>query len=132
MIPRIGHLNQYTSALNHEKEIDIAVIQYPKISNFTDVDPFFHEPDCHVRFITRADQLKQPDIVILPGSKNTLGDLKFLKDSGIAKRLLELHEKNQSHIIGICGGYQMLGSDIHDQMPLNHHVNGWMDFIFFQ
>ena len=119
-------LNQYTSTLNHEKEIDIAVIQYPKISNFTDVDPFFHEPDCHVRFITRADQLKQPDIVILPGSKNTLGDLKFLKDSGIAKRLLELHEKNQSHIIGICGGYQMLGSDIHDPDAIES-PRQWMD-----
>ena len=51
-------LNQYTSALNHEKEIDIAVIQYPKISNFTDIDPFFHEPDCHVRFIMRAGSVK--------------------------------------------------------------------------
>jgi adenosylcobyric acid synthase len=119
-------LNQYTSALNHEKEIDIAVIQYPKISNFTDIDPFFHEPDCHVRFITRVDQLKQPDIVILPGSKNTLEDLKFLKDSGIAKRLLELHEKNQSHIIGICGGYQMLGSDIHDPDAIES-PHQWMD-----
>ena len=102
------------------------MIQYPKISNFTDVDPFFHEPDCHVRFITRADQLKQPDIVILPGSKNTLEDLKFLKDSGIAKRLLELHEKNQSHIIGICGGYQMLGSDIHDPDAIES-LRQWMD-----
>ena len=119
-------LNQYTSALNHEKEIDIAVIQYPKISNFTDVDPFFHEPDCHVRFITRADQLKQPDIVILPGSKNTLEDLKFLKDSGIAKRLLELHEDKQSHIIGICGGYQMLGTDIYDPDAIESPQQ-WMD-----
>ena len=136
VIPYIPHLNidaedsvilnQYTSALNHEKEIDIAVIQYPKISNFTDVDPFFHEPDCHVRFITRADQLKQPDIVILPGSKNTLEDLKFLKDSGIAKRLLELHERNQSHLIGICGGYQMLGSDIHDPDAIES-PRQWMD-----
>ncbi|MEH7479736.1 cobyric acid synthase, partial [Neobacillus drentensis] len=64
-------LNQYTSTQNTEKELDIAVIQYPKISNFTDVDPFFAEPDCHVRFITRADQLHDPDLVILPGSKNT-------------------------------------------------------------
>ncbi len=107
-------LNQYTSALNDEKEIDIAVIQYPKISNFTDVDPFFHEPDCHVRFITREDQLKEPDLVILPGSKNTLEDLQFLKNSGIAQRLLDLYEKKQCHIFGICGGFQMLGSEIQD------------------
>ncbi|MBZ5749993.1 cobyric acid synthase [Metabacillus rhizolycopersici] len=124
VIPYIPHLNidaedsvilnKYTSALNDEKELDIAVIQYPKISNFTDVDPFFHEPDCHVRFITRAKQLKQPDIVILPGSKNTLEDLMYLKDSGIAQKLTELQGKGLSHIFGICGGYQMLGSEIHD------------------
>ncbi|QGQ45046.1 cobyric acid synthase [Metabacillus sediminilitoris] len=124
VIPYLPHLNidaedsvilsQYTSALNHEKEIDIAVIQYPKISNFTDVDPFFQEQDCHVRFITREEQLKQPDLVILPGSKNTLEDLQFLRESGIAQRLLDLYQKKRCYIFGICGGYQMLGSEIHD------------------
>ncbi|PLR80389.1 cobyric acid synthase CobQ [Bacillus canaveralius] len=107
-------LNQYTAAQNTEKELDIAVIQYPKISNFTDVDPFFVEPDCDVRFIKRKEQLQEPDLVILPGSKNTIDDFLFLKESGIAEKILELHRKKKSVIIGICGGYQMLGEDIKD------------------
>ncbi|MGP7817182.1 cobyric acid synthase [Niallia sp. 01092] len=117
-------LNQYTAVKNSEKELDIAVIQYPKISNFTDVDPFFVEPDCHVRFITRADQLQEPDLVILPGSKNTIEDLMFVKESGIGEKLQKLHDNNQSLIFGICGGYQMLGCDISDpfsiESPLEH------------
>ncbi|MCM3728480.1 cobyric acid synthase [Neobacillus cucumis] len=111
-------LNQYTSTQNIEKELDIAVIQYPKISNFTDVDPFFAEPDCHVRFITRADQLHDPDLVILPGSKNTIEDLLFLKKSGIAQKIAELQKKKHTVLFGICGGYQMLGDKIEDPLAI--------------
>lgn len=111
-------LNQYTAVQDTDKELDIAVIQYPKISNFTDVDPFFAEPDCHVRFITRADQLREPDLVILPGSKNTIEDLLFLMQSGIAQKLAELQRKKKSLIIGICGGYQMLGEEIKDPFAI--------------
>ncbi|XJZ28670.1 cobyric acid synthase [Bacillota bacterium Lsc_1132] len=111
-------LNQYSSIPNTEKELDIAVIQYPKISNFTDVDPFFAEPDCHVRFITRAEQLHNPDLVILPGSKNTIEDFLFLRKSGIAQKLLELQQKKKSVIFGICGGYQMLGEEIQDPFAI--------------
>jgi len=115
-------LNQYTSVQNTEKELDITVVQYPKISNFTDVDPFFAETDCHVRFITRADQLHNPDLVILPGSKNTIEDLLFLRKSGIAQKIVELQKKNQSVLFGICGGYQMLCEKIEDPFAIesNH------------
>lgn len=128
VIPYIQHLNidaedsvslnQYTAAQNTEKELDIVVIQYPKISNFTDVDPFFAEPDCHVRFITSAEQLQEPDLVILPGSKNTIEDLIFLSESGIAQKIVELHLKKKSVLFGICGGYQMLGKDIQDPLAI--------------
>ena len=111
-------LNQYTSTQNTEKELDIAVIQYPKISNFTDVDPFFAEPDCHVRFITRADQLRDPDLVILPGSKNTIEDLLFLRKSGLAQKIAELQRKKHTVLFGICGGYQMLGDKIEDPLAI--------------
>ncbi|MED4226532.1 cobyric acid synthase [Neobacillus cucumis] len=111
-------LNQYTSTQNTEKELDIAVIQYPKISNFTDVDPFFAEPDCHVRFITRADQLHHPDLVILPGSKNTIEDLLFLRKSGIAQKIAEFQKKKHTVLFGICGGYQMLGNKIEDPLAI--------------
>lgn len=107
-------LNQYTSMQNNEKDIDIAVIQYPKISNFTDVDPFFVEADCHVRFITNGDQLKEPDLIILPGSKNTIEDYQFLQESGLARKIIDLHTKKKTKIFGICGGYQMMGRSIAD------------------
>ncbi|NRD79189.1 cobyric acid synthase [Bacillus sp. BRMEA1] len=124
VIPHLDHLNidaedsvilnQYTSSPNMERELDIAVIQYPRISNFTDVDPFFSEPDCHVRFITKPEQLQQPDLVILPGSKNTMDDFLFLKNSGLAQRIIELKQNHKAMIFGICGGYQMLGEEIQD------------------
>ncbi|WP_379969829.1 cobyric acid synthase [Ectobacillus sp. sgz5001026] len=109
-------LNQYTSDKHVEKEIDIVVIQYPRISNFTDAEPFFAEPDCDVRYVTRADQVHEPDLILLPGSKNTIEDLMFLQESGIAEKLLDLHKKKKSCIFGICGGYQMLGEKIFDPL----------------
>lgn len=111
-------LNQYTHKQDVTKEIDIAVIQYPKISNFTDIDPFFVEPDCHVRFITSADQLYDPDLIILPGSKNTIDDLRFLKDTGLMDKILTLHQQGRTQIFGICGGYQMLGQSVTDPFQI--------------
>ncbi|WP_199426551.1 cobyric acid synthase [Thermaerobacillus caldiproteolyticus] len=107
-------LDQVSTTVNPDKEIDIAVIRYPKISNFTDVDPFFIEPDCHIRFVTTADQLGQPDLLILPGSKNTIEDLLYVKESGLAKKIFHLYETSNVTIVGICGGYQMLGHRISD------------------
>lgn len=124
VVPYLHHLNidaedsvilhQYTALRNTDKELDIAVIQYPKISNFTDIDPFFVESDCDVRFVTRADQLGEPDLIILPGSKNTIEDFLFMQESGIADKVVSLYNRRKSLIFGICGGYQMLGQHIHD------------------
>lgn len=124
-------LNSYTALSDEEKELDIAVIQYPKISNFTDVDPFTIEPDCHVRFITKADQLKNPDIVILPGSKNTIEDLQFLKNSGIAHKLAQLKQNGRTHFFGICGGYQMLGLQVNDPFAIEspHYSTEGLGFL---
>ena len=107
-------LQQYSARAGAAKELDIAVIRYPRISNFTDVDPFFVEPDCRVRFVSRADELGEPDLVILPGSKNTIEDLLHLRESGIERQILLLHQQKKTWLIGICGGYQMLGETIAD------------------
>ncbi len=107
-------LEQMSTAVNPDKDIDIAVIRYPKISNFTDVDPFLTEPDCHVRFVATAAQLGQPDLLILPGSKNTIEDLLYMKKNGIAEQIAQLNKHHRVTIIGICGGYQMLGARIRD------------------
>ncbi|MGC5326180.1 cobyric acid synthase [Brevibacillus sp. SYSU BS000544] len=107
-------LHKYEGHATSKKEIDIAVIQYPRISNFTDVDPFMVEPDCRVRYITRLDELGEPDVIILPGSKNTLEDMLFLQQQGLESRIMELHQSGHTFVIGLCGGYQMLGRAILD------------------
>ncbi|MED4970670.1 cobyric acid synthase [Parageobacillus toebii] len=107
-------LEQMSTAVNPDKDIDIAVIRYPKIANFTDVDPFLTEPDCHVRFVATAAQLGQPDLLILPGSKNTIEDLLYMKKNGIAEQIAQLNKHHRVTIVGICGGYQMLGARIRD------------------
>ncbi|SOC11436.1 adenosylcobyric acid synthase (glutamine-hydrolysing) [Ureibacillus xyleni] len=107
-------LNKYSSAQNTTKEIDIAVMRIPFISNFTDIDPLFEEADCHVRFVRTVEELGEPDLVILPGSKNTIEDMLFLHNTGLANRILDLVYKKDKMIFGICGGYQMLGNLITD------------------
>lgn len=96
-----------------EAQIEIAVIRLPHISNFTDLAPFDQEPKTEVRYIQPGDQLKEPDLIIIPGTKNTLDDLICLKESGLADQLLAAANK-EIPIIGICGGYQMLGQKIYD------------------
>ncbi|WP_017434168.1 cobyric acid synthase [Saccharococcus caldoxylosilyticus] len=107
-------LEQMSTTVNPDKDIDIAVIRYPKISNFTDADPFLAEPDCHVRFVTTASQLGKPDLLILPGSKNTIEDLLYMKKNGMAEQIAQLYKHHHVTIVGICGGYQMLGACIRD------------------
>lgn len=108
------NLSNYSRKQDSSKLIDIAVIRYPYISNYTDVNPFKLEPDCHVRLVEHVKDLHQPDLIILPGSKNTAEDLFFLKKSGLAKEIHELAYKNQTMIFGICGGYQMMGEKVSD------------------
>jgi adenosylcobyric acid synthase len=107
-------LNSYKPRIEDKTSIDIAVIRYPRISNFTDIDPFFPEEDCHVRFVTNAADLGEPDLIILPGSKNTIEDLLFLREQGMEKEILRLWQERGTFVFGICGGYQMLGQWIHD------------------
>ncbi|WP_173917246.1 cobyric acid synthase [Halobacillus sp. Marseille-Q1614] len=106
-------LNQYTRNQNNDKSIDIAVIEYPKISNFTDIDPFLIEPDCHIRFVRDGEDLRQPDVIILPGSKNTIEDLIFLKERGLDQAIAAAQKQGAS-VFGICGGYQMSGMRVKD------------------
>ncbi|PMC35962.1 cobyric acid synthase CobQ [Bacillus sp. UMB0899] len=107
-------LTNYSSKPDDSKDIDIAVIRHPFISNFTDIDPFFEEHDCHVRFVNHAAELGNPDLLILPGSKNTIEDMLYLHSSGLANKILDLAQR-ETMIIGICGGYQMLGNTIEDE-----------------
>ena len=98
--------------------LDIVVIDLPHISNFTDIDALRIEPDVAVRIVRKPELLGKPDAVILPGSKNVIGDLQALKDRGLAEPLLKLAQEGQTRIIGLCGGFQMLGTSIADPTGL--------------
>jgi len=98
--------------------IDIAVVDLPHISNFTDIDALRIEKDVRVRVVRTADELGEPDAVILPGSKSVLSDMRHVRRRGFAEKLSDLSASDQTHIVGICGGFQMLGRTIADPLQV--------------
>ena len=111
---RLEDEDSLTERFDHRREglIDIAVIRYPRISNFTDFNVFEQNPNVTVRYVASEEELHHPDLIILPGSKNTMGDLKWMRQNGmeaaVKKRVGEIP------VFGICGGYQMLGEMVED------------------
>ena len=93
--------------------VQIGVIRLPHISNFTDFNPFEQLRCVTVRYVRSLSELDNPDIIILPGSKNTIQDLRWLKKTGLAAVIKEKAAKG-TILIGICGGFQMLGDRIED------------------
>ncbi|MGI2327768.1 cobyric acid synthase [Planococcus sp. YIM B11945] len=92
--------------------IDIAVLKHPFISNFTDIEPLLGESDVGVRWVEFAREIGNPDILILPGTKSTIADLRYWKQQGIEKVLWSLEKNTQ--IVALCGGFQMIGSTLSD------------------
>lgn len=99
--------------------VEIGIIKLPRISNFTDFNPFEYMEEVSVRYITAAGEFGNPDMVILPGTKNTMEDLLWLRQSGIEAKILQ-HAQKEGPIIGICGGYQMLGQSIYDPQEIEY------------
>jgi adenosylcobyric acid synthase len=94
-------------------QVEIAVIRLPRISNFTDFEPL--EGYARVRYVELGEELGEPDAVIIPGTKNTVSDLNEMKEKGMDRQILALRDTLQDRpILGICGGYQMLGREIVD------------------
>jgi adenosylcobyric acid synthase len=112
----------YYAEPDAEGVLDIAVIWTPRISNFTDLSPLAYDPSISVRYINHPSQLGSPDLIILPGSKNTIDDLIYLKQQGMEKAILSSHKKG-SLVMGICGGFQMLGNIIRDPQNLEGKNN---------
>ncbi len=104
--------------------IDIAVIRLPHISNFTDFDALENEPDVSLRYVNDKEELGSPDVTIIPGTKNTIEDLNYLKRSGLTQKIISNFESQPKGLsclnilIGICGGYQILGEWIYDLMAV--------------
>ena len=97
--------------------VDIAVIRFPRISNFTDFNVFELIPNVSLRYVKTPGELGDPDMILLPGSKNTIEDLLWLRQSGLENMILKEAYRG-TIIFGICGGYQMLGEVLSDP----HHV----------
>ncbi len=97
--------------------VDIAVIHLPHISNFTDFSPLVREPDADVRYVRRTEELGDPDLIILPGTKSTIADLGWLRAQGLADAIVR-HARAGRQVVGVCGGYQMLGRELRDPQRL--------------
>lgn len=101
------------------KPLDIAVIRLPRISNFTDFDALARMAPVGLRYVEAADRLKAPDLIILPGTKSTMEDLLWLRQTGLEAAIKKLASAG-TLVLGICGGYQMLGETLSDPEGVEH------------
>ncbi len=99
--------------------VDVAVIHLPHISNFTDFSVFERMEGVSLRYVQKAGMLGDPDLILLPGTKNTMDDLQWMRESGMEALILRQAEK-KTPVIGICGGFQMLGKDLEDPYGVEH------------
>lgn len=111
--------NQQSNNLsnNNGDNLIVTVVKLPRISNFTDFDPLNREPGITLQYAKEAMELKDADLIILPGTKGTINDMKFLAESGMSE-VIKKKAKTGTMIIGICGGYQMLGIEIRDALQV--------------
>lgn len=96
-------------------DLKVGVIKLPYMSNFTDFNSLALSPNIELSFVSLQEDLDKYHLIVIPGSKSTIADLKALKDSGMDKKIIEQREKGK-FIFGICGGYQILGREIYDFM----------------
>ena len=101
--------------------IDIAVIRVPRISNFTDFNPLESIPGVSLRYVQHVSELKNPDMILLPGTKNTMDDLLWMRQNGLEAAVLKAAAAGKV-IFGVCGGFQMLGDTLSD--PLHVEAGG--------
>ena len=112
-IPEEDSLGIASDTTGGETDLDIAVMRLPHISNFDDFDPLRNEPGVRVRYVGRAEEFGDPDLVIIPGSKTTVADLDWLRMQGLAELILAARQLG-TPVLGICAGYQMLGRALLD------------------
>jgi adenosylcobyric acid synthase len=102
----------------------VAVILLPHMSNFTDFDNLERIPEVYLYYSNSPNEIRKADILIIPGSKNTISDLQYIKEKGIEQSILD-HHKNRKQVYGVCGGFQMMGQKISDP----NHVEGTISEI---
>ena len=106
-------LSSRLNAKRTDALVDVAVIRLPRISNFTDFNPLETLEGIGVRYVADRSEFGQPDFVILPGTTSTMGDLKWLRESGLETLILK-HVAAGKGVLGICGGFQMMGQSLKD------------------
>ena len=115
----LGSRSKVVRIISGQKRIHIGILKLPRISNFTDFDPLLSEPDVSLSYVEMPEQLENLDVLILPGSKSTIADMYFLMERGIYDGIKSF----KGHIIGICGGYQMLGQRVLDPSGIESSIN---------
>ncbi len=122
----------YPALNTQDRILDVAVIWLPRISNFTDVSPLAADPNVSLRYVSHRQFLGNPDLIILPGSKNSVDDLQHLKTHGLSQEIRRCSEEG-SIVLGICAGFQFLGKIIRDPLSLESRQKqveglGYFDF----
>lgn len=107
-----------------EGKLHVGAILYPRASNTEDLTPLLAESDCQITWITDPKLLKEQDLIILPGSKSTLGDLAYLAATGMTEAIRDAHAQG-AWVLGICGGYQMLGKKLRDEAGTEGGPSAW-------
>ena len=102
--------------------LDVAVIRLLHMSNFTDFNVLERMQGVTVRYVTNPNELKDPNLIIIPGTKNTIDDLRYIKENKLFDKIKELKESG-TPIFGICGGYQMLGSFVLDKLGVEGNIS---------
>jgi adenosylcobyric acid synthase len=113
----LDHLKLQKWSPSSQDKIKMGVIYLPHISNFTDFDPLKKEPDVELFYVRAKGEIKRADVVILPGSKNTIEDLMYIRNLGLDQEICQFYH-NGGQVIGICGGVQMLGRTIQDPLQV--------------
>jgi len=113
------------TAASGDEILDVAVVRFPHISNFTDLDALGLEPGVRVRLVEHPRALGDPDLVVLPGTKTTVEDLDWMRRTGIAETITSVARRDNGPIVlGICGGYQMLGISVSDPQGVETKATG--------
>lgn len=112
------------ASIAEKGRINVAVVLLRRMSNFTDFNALEQDERFHVYYTDRVAEIEKADIVVLPGTKNTIADLQLIWENGVAQAVIETYKKGRK-VIGICGGYQMLGKRVEDPQ----HVEGTTDFV---
>ncbi|MHB8467714.1 MAG: cobyric acid synthase, partial [Acidimicrobiales bacterium] len=126
--PRPTSLGAATATADtHGDGLDVAVIRFPRISNFTDLDAVAIEPGVAVRYVTGPAGLGDPDLIVMPGTKATVADLDWFRGTGLDEAV---RRRQDTPVLGICGGYQMMGRVIDDEIESTRGRVpglGWLD-----